>query len=76
VEEENRIWGVELVSVQAADQLFHQPDIGFVNNLWIVVAVHGCQVNDCIALADEFFELFSSLEECIFERDTLELFGV
>jgi hypothetical protein len=58
------------------NELFYQIDIGLINHLRIVVAVHGSEVNDNIALAHEFLKNTFVLKVFILEWDTNKFIGV
>lgn len=56
------------------DELLHQSDIGFVDDLGITVAVHGGKVDDGVAGGDKVLKLRYILEIVVFERDARESF--
>ena len=59
-----------------SNELFHKLDVCVVNNLRVAVAVHGCKVDDGVALGDEVLEFFVILKEVVFKRDSYEFVGL
>jgi len=58
------------------DELLHEADVGLVDDLGVVVAVHGSEVDDDVARDDECFKFQVVLKISIFKRDAFEGVGM
>ncbi len=54
------------------DELLYEADVGLVDDIGVVVAVHGSKVDDYVARDDECFKLQVVLKISIFKRNAFE----